>query len=296
MATATPTPARPATPLRVTRTFPASRERVFRAWTEPQALTRWLAPSDDFQTTVLELDLRPGGRYRVEMLQGDRPHRVAGTYVEIRPPEKLVFTWTWDNDPAHVGETLVTLEFIERGDSTELVLTHDRFADAASRDEHGKGWTGCLDRLASHLAGQFEILHRITIEAPAERILEAISTADGFRAWWTDDCAAIPRVGTVNLFRFYSGAVEFPFRVDELSTNRVSWTCLAGPKAPAEWVGTRVTFDLAPNEQGGTVVRFGHRGWRSVEGEYAACNTVWGDLMHRLKALAEGRPRGPYFV
>jgi uncharacterized protein YndB with AHSA1/START domain len=295
-ATTTPAPARAATPLRVTRTFPASRERVFRAWTDPQVLACWFAPSDDFQTSVFELDLRPGGRYRIEMLQGGTPHRVAGTYVEIHPPEKLAFTWKWENETAHAHESLVTLEFFDRDGSTELVLTHDRIADAASRDEHNKGWIGCLDRLGKHLAGSSDILHRITIEAPPERILQAISTEEGFRAWWTDDCAAVPRAGTVNVFRFHSGAVEFLFRVDELSPSRVSWTCLAGPKVPAEWVGTRVTFDLAPAEGGGTVLRFGHRGWRSVEGEYPACNTVWGDLMHRLKALAEGKPRGPYFV
>jgi uncharacterized protein YndB with AHSA1/START domain len=140
-----------------------------------------------------------------------------------------------------------------------------------------------------------DILHRIKIEAPPEKILRAITTAEGFRQWWTDDCVATPQAGTVNIFRFHDGGVEFHFRVDELSGSRIAWTCIAAPKVPAEWVGTRVTFDLSPAENGGTVVRFGHRGWRSVEGEFPACNTVWGDLMHRLKECSEGRPRGPYF-
>jgi uncharacterized protein YndB with AHSA1/START domain len=140
-----------------------------------------------------------------------------------------------------------------------------------------------------------DILHRMTIQAPPETVLRAISTADGFRAWWTDDCAAVARAGTVNVFRFHGGAVEFHFRVDELSDRRVAWTCVSAPRVPEEWVGTQVTFDLSPAENGCTVVHFGHRNWRTVEGEYPACNTVWGDLMHRLKACAEGAPRGPYF-
>jgi uncharacterized protein YndB with AHSA1/START domain len=148
MATAT---SRAPTALRITRTFPVPRERVFQAWTEPQALARWFAPTGDYRTTIFELDLRPGGRYRIEMLQGEKPHEVAGRYVEIRPPERLVFTWKWENEPAHVEETIVTLDFFDRGGSTELVLTHDRFENPASRDEHDKGWAGCLGRLADFL-------------------------------------------------------------------------------------------------------------------------------------------------
>jgi uncharacterized protein YndB with AHSA1/START domain len=139
-----------------------------------------------------------------------------------------------------------------------------------------------------------DILHRIRIDATPEKILPELSTTEGFHRWWTDDCAAVPRAGTVNVFRFMDGAVEFHFRVDELTDRRIAWTCLSAPKVPEEWVGTRVTFDLSPAD-GGTLVRFGHLGWRSTEGEFPACNTVWGDLMHRLKASVEGKPRGAYF-
>lgn len=140
-----------------------------------------------------------------------------------------------------------------------------------------------------------DILHRIAIDAPFEKILTAVTTPDGFRKWWTDDCEAVPKAGTVNVFRFHGGRVAFRFRVDEMTPSRVAWTGIAGAKMPDEWVGTRITFDLAPGETGGTLLRFGHLGWRSIEGEFPACNTVWGELMHRLKECAEGHPRGPYF-
>ena len=79
---------------------------------------------------VRELDLRAGGRYRLEGNDRRRPWRVGGPYLEVTPPSKLVYTWSWDNDPA-LGDplgrdTLVTVEFIERGSETEVVVTHER--------------------------------------------------------------------------------------------------------------------------------------------------------------------------
>jgi uncharacterized protein YndB with AHSA1/START domain len=99
------------TTLRLSRTYPAPREEVFRAWTDPKALERWFAPSREFVTNVSLLELRPGGRYRVEMRKGDASHVVVGQYREIRPPEKLVYTWRWENHPERGTEdTIVTVE------------------------------------------------------------------------------------------------------------------------------------------------------------------------------------------
>ena len=140
------------TRLRITRTFPAPRERVFRAWTDPAALKKWFAPGDDYATPIAEVDLRVGGRYRIQMRSPKgNLHTVAGVYREVTPPEKLVFTWSWQEGGMDVGETLVTVEFRDRGNSTELILTHERFPTAETRDEHRKGWTGCLDRLPQAL-------------------------------------------------------------------------------------------------------------------------------------------------
>jgi uncharacterized protein YndB with AHSA1/START domain len=106
------------------------------------------------ETIFHELDVRPGGHYRIESLTPEGfIFNLQGTYREIRPPEKLVFTWQWKRtgkgggDVEEIGETLVTVEFFARGDSTEVVLTHEGFTSAEIRDRHDRGWNGCFDTL-----------------------------------------------------------------------------------------------------------------------------------------------------
>jgi uncharacterized protein YndB with AHSA1/START domain len=141
----------PATTLTLTRTFAASRDRVFRAWTDAQELACWFAPSPDYRAVVPEFDFRVGCRYRLEIHhKGGNVHRLTGTYQEIKPPEKLVFTWRWEQDP-NSRESLVTIEFRDLGEATELTLTHERLPNAEERDKHDHGWNGCLDQLAKYL-------------------------------------------------------------------------------------------------------------------------------------------------
>ncbi len=147
----------------IRRTFAAPRERVFRAWTEPEHLKRWFAPTDDFATPLAEVDLRVGGRYRLGLLRppggcgctpssecadaGPTMKYVGGTYEVIQPFEKLVFTWAWEESDMAPDETRVTVEFLDRAGQTEVVLTHERLPSQESRDQHTHGWTGCLNRL-----------------------------------------------------------------------------------------------------------------------------------------------------
>jgi uncharacterized protein YndB with AHSA1/START domain len=137
--------------LRLVRTIKAPPDKVFAAWTEPQALKRWMAPSGDMTVTVAETDLRIGGRYRIVMREPDgTEHRVGGTYHEIDPGRRLAFSWAWEDSPDR--QTLVTVELHESDVGTEVVLTHSGFADAQSRDRHDQGWTGCIGRLERLMA------------------------------------------------------------------------------------------------------------------------------------------------
>jgi uncharacterized protein YndB with AHSA1/START domain len=83
--------------LRLTRLFHVPRERLFGAWMDPQALMRWFSPSSDYSTPSAAVDLRIGGRYRIEMKAADGAlYTATGTYRDVRQPERLVFTWAWE--------------------------------------------------------------------------------------------------------------------------------------------------------------------------------------------------------
>jgi len=137
------------TMLSVRRLYHASRERVFRAWTDPEQLKKWFAVSEGFTTPIADVDLRVGGRYRLGMQPpgDDGVLIVGGVYQQISPPEKLVFTWRWESPNADEPETLVTVEFNEQGNDTEVILTHELFTDIPQRDKHGEGWIGCMNNL-----------------------------------------------------------------------------------------------------------------------------------------------------
>jgi len=139
------------TALRIRRIFRAPVAAVYAAWTDPAQVSCWMGPSDAFGPTDATIDLRVGGRYRFVMHAPDgETHRVGGEFRAIVPDRKLVYTWAWESTPER--ESLVTVEFRAASEGTELVLTHERFADAPARDRHADGWTGCLARFERHLA------------------------------------------------------------------------------------------------------------------------------------------------
>ena len=133
------------------RTFPVPVAKVYTAWTSAEALRHWLAPAD-YLVTLSEADFRVGGSYRVSMKppHKDITHTVNGTYREIVPEEKLVFTWQWEDDADDAGETLVTVQFEDNGAETALLLTHELFPNAEARDKHAQGWESCLGNLDTH--------------------------------------------------------------------------------------------------------------------------------------------------
>lgn len=141
------------TSLQIRRTFQAPREKVFEAWTDAQKFSRWFCHmKPGFSGRVTEMDLRPGGRYRVEVRNANGQDNVLrGEYREIIPPEKLVFTWGWETMPQH-GETLVTIEFFDRDGQTEVVLTHENFPTVEARNAHNDGWISCFDSLGKYLS------------------------------------------------------------------------------------------------------------------------------------------------
>jgi uncharacterized protein YndB with AHSA1/START domain len=144
----------------VRRTIRAPREDVFRAWIDPELLRQWLHGPNG-SSPKAEVDARVGGEFRITMtsalgkLISILPGRgnsadMVGRYVEIDPPERLVFTMGWERFPTinmAIEATTVTVEFNEQNGATELVLTHERQPSRRIKSFHHYGWSGSLRNL-----------------------------------------------------------------------------------------------------------------------------------------------------
>jgi uncharacterized protein YndB with AHSA1/START domain len=134
------------------RWFRAPPEKVFRAWTQPEALTAWWCPSG-WAATEIEIDLRVRGEYRIAMRNAGRGAEVAvsGHFLEVSPPERLRYTWHWEGAFEGIRDTVVTVEFLKSGSGTELILCHTYFDDAEARQQHRIGWIAACNRLESSI-------------------------------------------------------------------------------------------------------------------------------------------------
>ena len=132
--------------------YAAPREQVFDAWINPAVLKRWWAAAPTWSTPLAEVDAREGGAYRLSMRtdEGD-VHTVQGEFTEVSPPERLAYTWSWDEGPeaamAGSERSLVVVEFLEDGEGTLVKLRHSGFASDQIRELHMQGWQAVLASL-----------------------------------------------------------------------------------------------------------------------------------------------------
>ncbi len=134
------------------RQINAAPAKVFNAWLDPEMLKRFMIPGGEGMTVPkAEADAREGGRFEIIMKAGNEemPHR--GTYKEISPHDRLVFTW--ESSASTEPDSTVTLTFTPSGAGTLLSLTHVRFPNETSRTNHEKGWGAILAALDSAFAG-----------------------------------------------------------------------------------------------------------------------------------------------
>ena len=149
--------------LRMNRTFDATPERVFAAWTDPEQFGQWFGPIA-MKTVQCDIDARVGGAWRLMGEGNDIPGRsdpgrvrptVSGRYLEIEPPRRLVFTWAWhetDDFASPRGqESVVTIQFKPVGERTEMVFTQAVFESEQSMAAHNRGWTEAFEKFANYI-------------------------------------------------------------------------------------------------------------------------------------------------
>lgn len=132
-----------------------------------------------------------------------------------------------------------------------------------------------------------DILHRVGIKSFQDKVYEALATREGLASWWTGDTQGESKVGEVLRFRFSAAGVEvggFDMKVVELQPGQqVLWQVLDGP---AEWIGTRIAFELK-QEGEHCIVLFKHQGWKEPVEFMHHCSTKWAILLMSLKSLVE---------
>jgi uncharacterized protein YndB with AHSA1/START domain len=130
--------------------------------------------------------------------------------------------------------------------------------------------------------------HLVPINASPEKVYAAIATQDGNRGWWTADSTVDSRVGGKAEFGFDKRQMVFRMTIDKLEPNKTFVMSCSGDQP--EWVGTILEFEILPTPEG-AVLSFTHNGWREVTTFCAGCNSMWGNLMFRLKKYVEsGKP------
>jgi len=130
--------------IRIPRSYDATPERVFKAWTDPASVKAWLAGGKD-----IAIDVREGGLFYIEMPWQERIYPHYGRYLRVEAPHVLEFTWM--SEGTQGKESVVTIEIAARGDKTELTLSHEGVPSEAVAKDHEGGWTEFLDQLVERL-------------------------------------------------------------------------------------------------------------------------------------------------
>jgi uncharacterized protein YndB with AHSA1/START domain len=142
--------------LKITRDFRAPRDRVWRAWTQPNAVVRWLGPRH-CPAVEVSADVRAGGAWRACLAPGNDKEMLwqSGRYLVVTPPERLEFTFAWEGSnhedgPGAQTHVTVHLEDLANG-GTRMHFSQTELVSAQSVIGHFAGWNSTFERLADYL-------------------------------------------------------------------------------------------------------------------------------------------------
>jgi uncharacterized protein YndB with AHSA1/START domain len=137
------------------------------------------------------------------------------------------------------------------------------------------------------------ILHRLSIDAPAERVRQLTATREGIQRWWTGHPVAGDDSIGGELSVYFSEPTNpaATFEVVERTPEQTVWRCVDGPH---DWIDTRITYALKPRDDGGTTLLFSHEGWQQENEFMNGCSTNWAAYLMSLKSGAEGHGFNAY--
>ena len=285
----------------LTRTLRAPRALVWRAWTDPALTARWWHPAEvEVEPDSVAIDLREGGQYAYTMTVDGERWPTAGTYLEIREPELLRFTWRGPEDADEIAP-LVTVQLEEAGaDRTLMVFTLERRVPAEPGEDEDvqDGWRSALDEVLVPLLGE---LSGDTGRGRPRIVLEQLVSADGFAAEPDGGMRFVEAVSFEDLDRTDEHQMEFVATVDAIVLGRVTYEMfssywptadpehdrLAGPINALPKLVLSETLETAPwGEDEAQIVRGGVGGLREAIARYSTV-VVWGSLMLSRALLAE---------
>lgn len=139
-----------------------------------------------------------------------------------------------------------------------------------------------------------KIVHRLSIDAPPERVHQLAATREGIQRWWTGHpVAGDDKVGgrLSVYFREPAEGAAATFEVEGRGSDQVVWRCVDGPR---DWIDTRITYALKPRDDGGTTLLFSHDGWQQENEFMSGCSTNWAAYLMSLKTGAEGHGFNAY--
>ncbi len=135
------------------------------------------------------------------------------------------------------------------------------------------------------------ILHRLTIDAPPERVHRLAATREGIQRWWTGQpVAGDDKIGAQLSVYFDPADPAATFEVVEHSPEQVVWRCVGNPQ---DWIDARITYALKPRDDGGTTLLFSHDGWQQENHFMNGCSTNWAAYLMSLKSGAKAMASTP---
>lgn len=229
--------------LSMTRLIRAPRERVYDAFVTEQALRVWMCPRG-MRVAEIAIDPRPGGAWRIVMQSRDGTlYRIGGFYRELQRPDRLAYTWQWEEGPMAGAETLVEVTFADRDGATLLEMRHCGFQSAAVRDGHSRGWNGTLNKLCDLLdpRGSAATITLFGLAPSTYTRTARLALAEKGIAYTFQECGPhSPEILAVNPFGRLPALTDGDFALHETSAIvRYLDECFDGPRLVPDSIAER---------------------------------------------------------